>query len=345
MSKSILACLFTMWLFSHSEEWPLVVRSKKLVTVLAAFIVLLIVPSLSVAGPVNYIYDNDGRLLKAVSESGDTAMYKYDEVGNLVSIDRQAARKLPPQVTSISPEVFFKISVNPTNIRVILTGENLITADRVFFDNSGVSVGSFSATETEITADIAVSPDAPLGATTMNIRTFFGDASISVDVARLIFDPSQIAVPVGATVGATAKIEGLARDYTVALNNQTPDIISAPQTVTIPAGGNSPFAINAIKEGTGIITAENTGVSVYVTTAFTGNVTASSNSVSVDFSRQQTVNYGPTISNAVSVAIYSNKSTVVGPVLSPIVSIDFSKIQNAYYGPVISQPVSTIIDQ
>ena len=48
-------------------------------------------PDLPAQSSVQYVYDNAGRLIAVIDASGDSAVYHYDAVGNILSIDRQAA--------------------------------------------------------------------------------------------------------------------------------------------------------------------------------------------------------------------------------------------------------------
>src|SRR5688572_31664294 len=57
---------------------------------LACILLLLTTRSFS-QGPVRYIYDELGRLVGVIAPSGDSAVYHYDEVGNLLSITRAAS--------------------------------------------------------------------------------------------------------------------------------------------------------------------------------------------------------------------------------------------------------------
>ena len=41
-----------------------------------------------------YVYDDAGRLTAVIDPTGDTAIYNYDAVGNLLSITRQASSTL-----------------------------------------------------------------------------------------------------------------------------------------------------------------------------------------------------------------------------------------------------------
>jgi YD repeat-containing protein len=63
------------------------IRSKLLG--LIAVMVLGALPALAQGNsPVQYAYDDLGRLTKVVDQNGNTATYHYDAVGNLLSIPR-----------------------------------------------------------------------------------------------------------------------------------------------------------------------------------------------------------------------------------------------------------------
>lgn len=283
-------------------------------------------PSLSTAASVNYIYDDTGRLIKVISETGDTAIYNYDEVGNLLSITRATAQQLPPVLQSASPDIIFRGNINSVTVSITIAGENLITTENIWSDNSGVIVNYFSASDTSITVNATVLSDASLGATNINVSTLYGTASISLNIAKLSFDPAEVAVIPGTATDITARIEGLSKDFTVTLNNQNPDVISAPASINIPAGSRAAFTVNAVKEGTGVITtSQNAGVTAYVSQPFTGETIAAAKPVSIGLQKTETINYNSIPSPAVSVGFEGNKTT--------------------NYGPVLSQPVSAIIGQ
>jgi YD repeat-containing protein len=80
-------------------------RSRRLVALLTALWALL-VPAWTAAqsGPVQYGYDELGRLTIVVDGAGNAAIYNYDAVGNLLSIQRiNAADGGPVAIFSISP--------------------------------------------------------------------------------------------------------------------------------------------------------------------------------------------------------------------------------------------------
>ncbi len=303
-------------------------------------------PSLSSAGSVNYIYDDTGRLIKVISETGDTAIYNYDAVGNLISITRATAQQLPPVLQSISPDVVFTRNINPVTVSITLTGENLITTENIWSDNSGIVVNYFTAADTSITVNATVLSDASLGATKINVSTLYGSASIPLNVAKLYFDPAEVAVIPGTTADITARIEGLSKDYTVTLNNQNPDIISVPASINIPAGGSAAFTVNALKEGTGVITtAQNAGVTIYVSQPFAGETLTTAKPVSVGLQKTETINYNSIPSPAVSVGLQKVETINYNSIPSPAISVGFEGNKTTNYGPVLSQPVSAIIGQ
>ncbi|MBI4689686.1 MAG: RHS repeat protein [Nitrospirae bacterium] len=330
---------------------------------ICAFLIFVSIPPLS-ADTASYIYDDLGRLIKVVSGTGEVAIYNYDEVGNLVSISSEQTEASPPVLNSISPDVIF---VGRTLV-VTIAGENLSAAQTITSDNSGVSIKRFSVTDTSITATLKISPEASLGQTNLNIKTPYGSASISLTIAKLTFTPDSIAIAPNTTTEITASLEGFSGDHTVSLNNQNPDIMSVPQTITIPARSSTTFTITALAEGTGVMTAENTGVSVYVTQPFTGDTTVLTQSITIAVQQTnpvteinpvlspslsvvvQQTNIGteinPVLSPSVSVAVQSTTATTeINPVVSPSVSVGIGSGQQATdYGPVVSQPVSTRIN-
>ena len=65
-------------------------RALALVLWLVVFVVLVFVPGPAAAqtAPIQYGYDELGRLVVVVDQTGNTAIYEYDLVGNLLSIQR-----------------------------------------------------------------------------------------------------------------------------------------------------------------------------------------------------------------------------------------------------------------
>lgn len=89
-----------------------------------------------------YLYDDLGRLAKVVERStGDCAIYKYDAVGNLLSITRLSNCAVPPLVETLTAV--------PENNSFTLTGQNLLGAT-VSVNIPGVYVADVRATDTTL---------------------------------------------------------------------------------------------------------------------------------------------------------------------------------------------------
>ena len=319
------------------------------------FILLILFLSLAFISPVSaekadYIYDNLGRVIKAVSETGDAAVYTYDEVGNLISITGGVTQPQPPQLYSISPNVIF---VGNT-VTITIQGKNLIATEEITSDNPGMIIESFSSTDTTITVNANISSTSATGLTNITVKTAFGNAGIPLTLLRLTFNPDVFGITQGTSKDVTATLEGNSSDFTVMLNNYNPDIIQCPQSITISAGGSSVFAVNALMEGTGVITAENVGLSVYVTSPLSGAMTASTQPVSVLIDKSLSggnisslpvsvkmgfVNGGITVSNLVSVKM---GFTSAGTTMSNLVSVKIGRVNN---GTVVSSLVSVTINK
>jgi len=104
----------------------------------------------SVSGPVNYVYDELGRLIAAIDASGNAAVYSYDAVGNILSIQRFSSSQT--SVIAFSPDH------GPEGATVTITGTGFSstpTGNTVSFN--GVTAVVTSATSTAITATVPVS--------------------------------------------------------------------------------------------------------------------------------------------------------------------------------------------
>ncbi|MBI4822823.1 MAG: RHS repeat protein [Nitrospirae bacterium] len=277
---------------------------RNIICLVSLFLAILFISPLF-AETVNYFYDDLGRLTKAVSETGEVVIYEYDEVGNLFATSKSGIKKLPPELHSITPDIVF---VGNT-LTFTLVGENLFTTEEITSTNQGLIINRFSSVDTEIKVDVAILSTAQAVRTDIIVKTSYGVASIPLNIARLILSPSQVALTPQDTAKITALIEGYPKSLTVSLNNHATDIISAPQSVTIPYGSSTVFTITALKEGTGVITAENTGITIYVTQPFSGDVTIYARPVTIWVEYSDT---GTVVSSPVNVEVkYSDTGTVV----------------------------------
>ncbi len=224
---------------------------------------LLILASLASADEVSYFYDDTGRLLRVV-KGAEGLSYQYDEVGNLLSINRATIGTSPPVLNSVSPDVLFIGSTTA----VTITGQNLFTTKTVISDNSSVIIKTRNITDTEIRAEMTVSPDALAGAiVNITATTLYGSANISATLTSSIlsFYPGQIAIAPGNTGSVTASISPPAgQNITITLTNSNPDIASVPAIVTIPSGGITTFNVTAVKDGVTTITSGGSGSTTVV---------------------------------------------------------------------------------
>jgi YD repeat-containing protein len=102
---------------------------------------------------IQYVYDELGRLIAVVDPSGDAAVYTYDAVGNVLSIDRYASSQV--SVISFSP------GIGPIGTTVAIQGTGFsATANESTVEFNGTAATISSATPTELVVTV------PSGATT-----------------------------------------------------------------------------------------------------------------------------------------------------------------------------------
>jgi YD repeat-containing protein len=132
---------------AHSR--PIVACARRTLALVALLLLGWAVP----AAAVSYVYDELGRLVGVVDPAGDTAVYTYDAVGNLLSITRYAS--------STVSLIGFTPSKGPIGTTVTIYGTGFSTtpsSNTVTFNGTGATVTSASATQLVATV--------PAGATT-----------------------------------------------------------------------------------------------------------------------------------------------------------------------------------
>jgi len=123
--------------------------------------------------PINYVYDELGRLVSVIDSSGDTATYKYDAVGNILSISRQNSNQL--SIISFTPQS------GPSGASVTINGTGFSTTttqDSVNFN--GVAATVTAATATQIT--VLVPANASSGPITVTIPSASASSSTNFTV-------------------------------------------------------------------------------------------------------------------------------------------------------------------
>lgn len=244
-------------------------------SILFLLCISVMLPSFAIADEVNYLYDDAGRLVKAVKGT-EGFIYSYDEVGNLLSISSSTISNNPPVLQSINPDILFTGS----STSVTITGQNLFTTKEVSSGNPSLSIKILHITDTEINTEIEVSTEALLGEANIIVATLYGSASIPIDILKLTLSPYTAYILAGETEEITVSLTP-ARSMALNILNDNPDIITAPQSIQIPASGSASFTVQALAVGTGILEVEKFLSTIFVTPPFTGYASIGSHPVCV----------------------------------------------------------------
>lgn len=108
---------------------------------------------------IEYIYDSLNRLVRVIDQNGEVATYVYDEVGNILRIERATIDTLPPTTVTSSSSSTLNQGSSST---LILTGTPLLGA-QVTTTCSEVTIDNLSVTDTEIQVTLTAAATTPLG--------------------------------------------------------------------------------------------------------------------------------------------------------------------------------------
>jgi hypothetical protein len=209
--------------------------------------------------PVQYAYDELGRLVAVVDQDGDAAIYVYDAVGNILSIQRVDAAALPDRVaiTAVVP----RKGKAGTVVSILGKGFGASAGDNAVAFN-GVASAVAHAAPTRIVTSV------PPGATTgrITVTTPLGSA-ISPQpfavVGAIALAPAAVSLGIGATQQFVATDDGAeTADVLWAVNDvvggdpavgtitgqglyTAPTAIAAARTVTVTATSKDDVAIVA----------------------------------------------------------------------------------------------------
>jgi len=122
--------------------------------------------SAQTSGPVQYVYDELGRLIAVIDANGNAAVYNYDAVGNILSI----ARYNPTQIAIFS----FTPGQGPVGASVTISGIGFSTTpsqNTVTFNGTAATVASATANQLVVNVPVgatsgAISVTAPGGSAT-----------------------------------------------------------------------------------------------------------------------------------------------------------------------------------
>ncbi|HJU39173.1 MAG TPA: IPT/TIG domain-containing protein, partial [Tahibacter sp.] len=184
------------------------------------------------AQAASYTYDASGRLVAVTNASGETAVYRYDALGNMLGIDRLATGQLA--LFAFSP------THGGPGASVSVKGQGFTGASSVTFNGAAATVIAASANQLDVTV--------PAGATTGPLSVTVGAASVtsaqafSVDGTGLpptITAVSPTVVSAGATISvAGTHLQPIPGTTTVALNGRAVSVGSLSDvaaTFVVPA--------------------------------------------------------------------------------------------------------------
>ena len=149
-------------------------------------------------GGVGYVYDELGRLVQVTDPSGDSAIYRYDAVGNIIAIER-------PGSTTVSISEFTPNS-GPAGTTVTISGSGFSTtpgSNTVTFGGTATTVTAATATQLTVTAPAG----GQVAVSTTNGSANSGSALFALTTAGSPtitgFSPGTVAAGVSLTVTGT----------------------------------------------------------------------------------------------------------------------------------------------
>src|SRR2546426_3623662 len=189
------------------------------------YVILIVAlsPSLQAQTGITYIYDELGRLVGVVDPAGETAIYAYDAVGNILSIKRQSSNQV--SVIEYTP------NKGPVGTPVTIYG----TAFRTTPSQNTVQFNGVTATATSSTAN-QIETTVPAGATTgtITVTTPSGSATSSTSFALAAVELTITGfTPTVGPAGTTVTITGTNFDTSPASDKLTLNIMPlSPSSAT-----------------------------------------------------------------------------------------------------------------
>ncbi|HIE41166.1 MAG TPA: hypothetical protein EYP80_00720 [Candidatus Aenigmarchaeota archaeon] len=190
---------------------------------------------------------------------------------------------------------------------VEITGKNLFTLTAFTTDNQDIIIKDVNSTDTKITARLFIPSSVNTGEHRFYIKTFYGETVIGFFVTSLKFEPDRLLLTADQTENVMLSIEpAIGSEYTVSIENNSPQIVTASETVTIPSDSGVSVQITGVSEGVAVLRFNGVGLSVTVTAPFEGKASVA-DSVSVRMPVLMR-NNTKIISSPVSVGLYPEYS-------------------------------------
>jgi YD repeat-containing protein len=190
-------------------------------------------------GPVNYFYDDLGRLVGVIDVNGNAAEYSYDAVGNITAIARFTSSQA--SVINFTPDT------GPVGTAVTINGTGFSsTASQDTVKFNGVSATVSSATNTQL--QVTVPASATTGPISVSCPNGSATSTESFTVTSSNGVPTIISfTPTSGLTGAAVTLTGTNFNPTLANDelrmNSTPAVVStvSPTTIatTVPTATSS----------------------------------------------------------------------------------------------------------
>ena len=177
------------------------------------------------AGPVLYAYDELDRLIQVTDPAGESAIYRYDKVGNITAIERPGAGGV--KISGFTP----REGVSGTAVTIFGTGFSTTPAqDGVMFGAAPAAVTSATATQLVTTVPAGLSTGSYTVGVTSPGGSATGDAFVvtGANAAPAISGFS----PAIAAVGTTLTVNGTNFDPIPSNNSLRLNIVQATVTAS-----------------------------------------------------------------------------------------------------------------
>ncbi|GAB6043528.1 hypothetical protein [Endothiovibrio diazotrophicus] len=238
-------------------------RNTRIPHRLAALLAWALLLALSAhASDQRYDYDEAGRLIRSIDESGQVTEYRYDAVGNLLQINADATAAAPA-IDSFTPQ---RIN-HGDRLPASATGSGLNGA-RITTSHPGLTVSGATTADGRVDFELQADPDLPLGPQTLTFTTAAGETSATVEVRPEIPRAYLTPVPVGRLPDGVfhpvilwlshADVEA----HTFALSIDDPAIARLESTTLTLAAGETEARtrVAGLSEGTTSLRAEAPGI-------------------------------------------------------------------------------------
>lgn len=174
----------------------------------AAFFTLLVIfilPFLSYADSVDYLYDDNGRLRAVIDAQSIGTIYQYDEVGNLLSITKRTVTGTVA-ITDFDP----KEGAEGTVVTIYGKGFSATPANNtVKFNGLQASVTAATTTKLTVTAPAGVSSGKITVQNANGTATSIDDFTVALPIALITVQPETAFLFPGNTQRYTAYADGV----------------------------------------------------------------------------------------------------------------------------------------